>query len=131
MRNLGWRNSLIGRTKRAYSITATGTLTYEHIIGGLLNNLGQGATTTATLPACRRGIMFTMTFCTTGNAFHLKPAAADKFILDGTALDNADKITTATPAVGDSYVVHAEETASGDYNWIAETVRGTHTDGGA
>ena len=69
-------------------------------------------------------------------AFHLKAGASDKFYFDDgsgtvTALDDGDKISFATPAVGDTLVVNSIRTGASDYDWLAVCTRGTATDGGA
>jgi hypothetical protein len=71
-----------------------------------------------------------------GQAYHLKPNAADKVYLNGTTLDDGDKVSNAVTVKGD--VIRFETFVSGytsgtdyDYDWIATTVSGTWTDGGA
>ena len=64
-------------------------------------------------------------------AFHLKAGATDKIYLDGTALDNGDKVSIATPAVGDFFTFVSFQTGASSYDWIVSSGVGTLTDTGA
>jgi len=110
--------------------SVTDTLTVQQCRGTLITNYGQGAENTQTLPASEEGLNYLVLLVTTGNAFHLKAAPGDKIYLDGTALDDGDKITCATPVAMDMLSVLAIKTGAVEYNWLVRTVAGTWTDGG-
>lgn len=123
---------------QTYDISTTGTIN-----GGLLilsksanYTLGTGsaseayggvvyatATMTLTLPAVADG-MHGCIYSTTAAAVHVDPNASDRFILDGTALADGDKLTSASGA-GD-YICWAYDSASGYATWGRA---GTWTDG--
>lgn len=111
---------------------ATDTLTAAECSGKLINNYGQAAENTQTLPAAAKGLHGIVHIATAGaGAFHLKAGAGDKIYLDGTALDDGDKVSLATPAVGDHFTFWAFQTGASAYDWIVTAGVGTLTDGGA
>lgn len=112
---------------------ATDTLTAAECSGTIINNYGQAAANTQTLPAASEGLSGTVVIATAGaGAFHLKAGASDKIYLDGTALDDGDKASIATPAVGNSMSFFAFQTAAAAWDWLVISGPGTTvTDGGA
>ena len=116
---------------------ASDTLTAAECRGTRVTNYGQAAENTQTCPAAAANLSFIVQIETSGaGAFHLKAGAGDKFYFDDgggtvTALDDADKISFATPAVGDCLVVNSIRTGASSYDWLAVCTRGTATDGGA
>ena len=116
---------------------ATGSISAANLKGTRITNYGQSAENTQTLDTCAAELSFIVQIETAGaGAFHLKAAAGDKFYFDPgdgtvTALDDGDKISIATPAVGDTLVVNAIRTGASSYDWLAVCTRGTATDGGA
>lgn len=111
---------------------ATDALVAAECYGTIINNYGQGAENTQTLPAAAAGLSFLVIIGTAGaGAFHVKAAANDKIYLDGTALDDADKVSLATPAVGNAATFFCFQTGEAAYDWYCSTINGTWTDGGA
>jgi len=110
---------------------STDTLIAAEIAGTIINNYGQGAANTQTLPAAAEGLNALFVIATIGNAFHIDVQATDKIYLDGAALDDGDKISNATPAIGDNISIVAFQTGVGAYDWRAQTIQGTWVDGGA
>ena len=120
---------LTGKIKEIIK-ASTGNITVAECKSTLINNYGQGAANTQTLPAAAMGLNCQFVLITTGNAFHLDCQATDKFYLDGVALDDADKISCAVPTVGDAISIMAVQTGASSYDWIARTIQGTWIDGG-
>ena len=111
---------------------ATDTLTAQECRGTVISNYGQAAENTQTLPAAAEGLGGMVVIGTAGaGAFHLKAGASDKIYLDGTALDDADKVSIATPAVGDYFTFFAFQTGASAWDWIVQSGSGTLSDGGA
>lgn len=111
--------------------TATGTISALHCNGSVINNWGQGAEATLTLPAASSGLHFRVIISEDTYAIHIKAASGDKIYLDGTALDDADKVSLATPGVADSAYFYTFQSGAASWDWICETKIGTWTDGGA
>lgn len=111
---------------------ATDTLSASECYGTIINNYGQSAANTQTLPAAAAGLSFMAIVGTSGmGALHFKANTGDKIYLDGTALDDADKVSCATPAVGNCAAFFCFQTGSGAYDWYCNSIQGTWTDGGA
>lgn len=120
-------NVLIEVTK-----SETGTLTAAECSGTLMSNYGQTEENTQTLPTASEGLNAIVVIGTSGaGAFHLKAGPSDKIYLDGTALDDGDKVSIATPAVGDHFTFISFQTGSSTLDWIVESGRGSLIDGGA
>lgn len=109
--------------------SSTGNITAPECRSTLINNYGQGAASTLTLPACATGLNCQVLVITTGNAIHVDVQAGDKIYLDGTALDDGDKISNSSPAVGDAVSIIAAQTGASEWNWIVRTLQGTWIDG--
>jgi hypothetical protein len=112
------------------------TLAEWRCANGHMTNYGQAAAATITLPAAKEGMRVRFTITTTGFAYHIKAAAADCIYLNGTKLDDADKVSNAVPAVGDSILFTAFRSGAVSdnvwaYDWIARSEGGTWIDGGA
>lgn len=111
--------------------TATGSLSVVECSGTIITNYGQGAETTLTLPTAAAGLSFLLQIITTGNAIHVKAGANDKIYLDGTALDDADKVSLATPAAANCAAFWTWLTGDGVYDWFCNPINGYWADGGA
>ena len=111
---------------------STGSLTAQECRGCVISNYGQLAENTQTLPAAAEGLHGLVVIGTAGaGAFHLKAGVGDKIYLDGTALDDGDKASLATPAVGDNFTFFAFQTGASTYDWIVTSgSQGVLTDGG-
>ena len=125
---------------------ATDTLTVAEIMGTVITNYGQAEANTQTLPSTADVITavgsgvevaFIAQIRTAGaGAFHLKANGSDKHYFDDgsgtvTALTDGDKVSIATPAVGDTLVVMMIQTGAEAWDWLTTCTRGTATDGGA
>jgi len=111
---------------------STGSLTADEVCSTVINNYGQTAANTQTLPTAQAGMSFIAIAGTSGaGAFNIKPATGDKIRFDGTWLDDGDKVSCASPSQGDCIVFTSFTTGASSCDWIAETIRGTWTDGGA
>lgn len=113
------------------TVTSTATLTAVQTSGTVLSNYGQSAEATLTLPAAAEGLGLTFIVTTTGNALHIKAGASDKIYLDGAALDDGDKVSLATPAVGDAVSCLAFRSGESTWDWLCTSIAGAWTDGGA
>jgi hypothetical protein len=117
----------------AYVVTqaSTDTLTAAECKNSIISNYGQAAENTQTLPAAAVGLSGVVEISTTGTgAFHLKAGASDKIYLNGTALDDADKVTLAAPAVGDCFSFFTIQTAAAAWDWVVVSGVGILIDGG-
>lgn len=111
---------------------ATDTLTSDEVKTTQINNYGQSAENTQTLPTCAAGMSGRVVITAAGvGAFHLKAGASDKIYLDGVALDDGDKVSLATPAVGNYFNFFSFKNAASAYDWAVVSGSGTLTDGGA
>ena len=111
--------------------SSTTTLSATECRNTTISNYGQTAEMTLTLPTADAGLGFIFTVITTGYAIHLKAGSSDKIYLDGVALDDGDKASRSSPAVGDSIVFYSFKTGASTYDWIAFSQNGTWVDGGA
>lgn len=117
-----------------YTLTqaSTGTLTTAQVNNSIIDNFGQTAESTITMPTASDKMAFIYQISTTaGGAVHLKAGADDKFYLDGVALDNADKISLDSPSVGDCATIWTFQTGSTSYDWVAASGPTSWSDGGA
>lgn len=113
-------------------VSATGSLNAEQMAGGIANNYGQTTANTQTLPTCAANLRKTFVISAQGvGAFNLKAGPDDKIILDGVTLDDGDKVTNATPFVGDTLAVYSFQSGTATYDWICFSGQGTWLDGGA
>ncbi len=113
-------------------VAATGSLTEVQCSGTSINNYGQSAENTQTLPTASVGLNGVIEISASGvGDFHLKAGASDKIYLDGTALDDGDKASLVTPIVGDFFTFKSFKTGASAYDWIVRTGQGNLVDGGA
>ena len=111
---------------------ATDTLTAAECKDKQISNYSQSAENTQTLTTAAEGMSSRVVIATAGQgAFHLKAGASDKIYLDGVALDDADKVSLATPAVGNFFSFFSFQTGASAYDWHVISGSGTLTDGGA
>ena len=97
----------------------------------IICNYGQGGATILTLPAAAASYDFIAVVGTAGaGAFSIKAGAGDKIYLYGTALDDGDKVTLATPVVGNSASFFAFKTGASAWDWFCLPIFGTWSDGG-
>lgn len=110
---------------------ATDTLTATECRSKQINNYGQSAENTQTLPAATKGLLGRAVIATAGaGAFHLKAGASDKIYLDGVALDDGDKVSLATPVVGNFFSFFTFQNGATAYDWHVVSGLGLLIDGG-
>lgn len=111
---------------------STDILTTTQVRGSIVSNYGQTATNTLTLPTAAAGYNFIVVVSTAGaGALNIKAGTNDKLYLDGTALDDADKATLTTPAVGNTLTCFTFQTGASAYDWICTSGGGASwSDGG-
>lgn len=109
----------------------TSDLTAEEVANTIINNYGQDAICTHTLPTAAANMSFLAIVSSTGNALHYKANTGDKIYLDEVALDDGDKVSLATPAVGNRAVFFTFQTGATSFDWVCNTISGLWTDGGA
>lgn len=111
---------------------ATDTLAAAECAGQTITNYGQSAANTQTLPAAAAGLHGQVVIATAGQgAFNLKAGSGDKIYLDGVALDDGDKVSLASPAVGDAFSFAAFQSGASAWDWLVWSNVGALTDGGA
>ena len=114
------------------NVASTSNLKSIDCYNKILTNYGQSAENTITLPDCENGMNFLFQVETSGAGnVHLKATSSDKIYFDGIALDDGDKVSCTTPAVGNFINFWTIQTGESSYDWIAESGRGTWVDGGA
>jgi hypothetical protein len=101
----------------------TGTLDAANMYGQVHRVTGNY---TLTLPTGAAGMSATFR-ATTASTYSIKAGETDNFILLGTALNDADKITSMGGA-GDTVSIYWDDTVSA---WIADSMNVLFTDGGA
>lgn len=127
-----WELVASGRAAEEIVQASTDTLTALECMGQVISNYGQAAANTQTLPSASQGLHGRVQIATAGaGAFHLKAGASDKIYLDGVALDDGDKASLASPAVGDWFSFWAFQTGAAAWDWMVASGVGALTDGGA
>ena len=107
----------------AISVGSNTTLTDAQVRGQVVYVTATATITPPAVSSCGVGSTVTV-YSTTAAAVHVDPDDDDRIILDGTALDDGDKITSASGA-GDMITLHAESTDG----WATLGRSGTWTDG--
>ena len=112
--------------------SASLNLTAAQCYGTIIETYGQAGVVTHLLPTAARGMNIIVSIGTAGaGAVNVKAGASAKLYLDGVALDDGDKATLATPAVGDRLTLFAFRTGATRYDWDATSGKTAWTDGGA
>lgn len=117
----------------SYVVTqaSTDTLTAAECKNSVISNYGQAAENTQTLPAAAAGLNGVVRIATAGaGAFHLKAGASDKIYLNGTVLDDGDKVSLAAPAIGNKFKFESFQTGASAYDWMVTSGFGILVDGG-
>jgi hypothetical protein len=111
---------------------STATLTAAEVKNTVINNYGQSSESTLTLPTAAVGMHFTYILGTAGQTSHIKADTSDKIVLDGSALDDADKVSNngASSVVGEQLDCWSFQSGASAYDWSCIST-GTWTDGGA
>ncbi len=105
---------------------ATDTLTANQCSGGLINNYGQSADVTLTLPAAAAGYNFTVVLGTTvAKFFLLHPNSADYIYLDGVLGAVHKGVQVASAAAGNAIQFIAFNTGGAStYYWHCTIISG-------
>jgi hypothetical protein len=107
-------------------IGSSATATAQQVRGTLINNYGQSAEETITLPVAAVGYKFILMVGTaSGYPLYLKPASSDVIYLDGTALTTNYKIGLSVPAVGNYVTCWTFQTGLTAYSWSCTTGSGS------
>ncbi len=111
--------------------STTATLTIAEVSGVLINNFGQTTRSTLTLPIAAEGYNFIAQCGTSGVSTMFKADSDTYIILDGIALDDADKVSIELPALGDHITFWTIQSGTTTFEWIASSGIGDWIDGGA
>jgi hypothetical protein len=104
---------------------ASDTLSVSQVSGGLINNYGQNADATMTLPAIAAGYSFTVILGTTvAKYYRLDPNANDLIILDGVASTDGKYVGIASAVQGAAISCLAITTGASAYDWACYTISG-------
>lgn len=91
-----------------------------------LNNYGEAANVTGTLPTASEGLNFIASISTQHNsAFKLQRAGANTIIVDGVAAKTY--ITSTNQEVGSSIACRAIKTGAAAWTWVCTSILGTWT----
>jgi hypothetical protein len=105
---------------------SSGSLSAAEVAGTLINNYGQAAAVTLTLPTCAAGMSFVVILGTTyANYYRIDPAATDSVFLSGVTTGDGKYIGIASAVKGACITFMAFQTGSGAYDWLATGVNGT------
>lgn len=93
--------------------------------GNNLNNYGQAADITATLPAAAEGMTFSVILGTTvANFFRLDPAEGDSIYLDGVTTGDGKYVGIASAAVGNALSFRSFQTGATAWDWYCSAISG-------
>lgn len=107
---------------------ATDLLTVSECTNTLINNYGQSAANTQTLPPATPGLEFSVIISTTGmGAFNIKPGTDNCIYIGKTKLADTKMVILAAPEVGDSVKFYVFQSGAGTYDWMCEIYFGTWT----
>ena len=103
-----------------------GSITALDCSGTIVNNYGQSADATLTLPAAATGLSFVVALGTTvAKYYRIDPDAGDQIFLDGTGAGDGKYVGIASAAAGKAISFMAIKTGESSYDWIATTISGT------
>lgn len=104
----------------------SGNLSAAQVSGTFITNYGQTVANVQGLPPAVAGMSFELLVETVGmGAVSLDPNASEVVVLDGTSLTGGNKVTLATPALGDRITFRCLQNGT----WYATAGQGTWTDG--
>ena len=115
------------------SVSASLTLTVAQCSGTVVTSYSPGAAMVITLPAAESGLNCLVAVGgTAGYTLDVDTNASDKAYLDGTALDDGDKVrsTAANTATGDFISFWTFKNGASSWDWMARSQEGTWIDGG-
>jgi len=94
--------------------------------GNIINNYGQAADATLTLPTAVVGLNFTVILGTTvAKYFRLDPQAGDSIYLDGITTGDGKYVGVPSATIGNSLSCATFQTgATPDYDWLCSTIAG-------
>lgn len=125
---------IIGGTGPPIEKASSGSLNADEVMGRIITNRGQAGAVELELPtaAAQMNFIGVNITATAGRTFAFDPAAGDKIYLDGTALDDGDKVIIGV-GVGKGVSCFTFTTDGTNYDWVCTTIgtAGSVTDGGA
>lgn len=105
--------------------SSTATLTTAEVTGTIINNYGQSADTTLTLPTAAKGLTFMVVLGTeVAKYFHIKPNANDKIYLNGTAGADGGYVGVSSAKAGNAISFTSFQTGTDTYDWLAVSIAG-------
>ena len=111
---------------------STDTLTTAKIVNTKISNYGQTVANIQTLPTLTADVNFIgMVSSASVGALSFKAGPTDRIQLNGTWLDDGDKVTNSAPAVGDYITGFSIQVGATSYDLIMRTGVGTWIDGDA
>ena len=104
------------------TVAANTTLVATQAYGTRVNNYGQTAAITATLPTAASGMDIVFAFGTATPARFTVAASGSIFYYSGATSAN---VYIATPAVGDYFVIYSFKTGGSTWGWLLKNGQGT------
>lgn len=105
--------------------SSTTTLTTAEITGTIINNYGQSADVTLTLPAAAKGLTFMVIFGTqVSKYFRIQPNASNQIYLNGIGIGNGKYVGVSSVTAGNAISFSSFQTGSSAYNWLAVPISG-------
>jgi hypothetical protein len=96
----------------------------------IIDNVNQTGPATVTLPTAADGYRVRFVMATPGFAYHIKPAAGNRIVLDGNGLTGGSKVSNPRPVVGDALSCYTFRSGASSHAWICRGEGGTWTNGG-
>jgi hypothetical protein len=109
---------------------SSSTLQKWMLADSVIDNFGQGAPATLTLPPAAFGYRARLTISTPGHALGVKPSTTNIIHLDGRRLAVGSKVSNRVPAVGDALLCYSFRSGASTYAWICRSEGGAWVDGG-
>ncbi len=106
-------------------IASTANMSSSQARGAQINNYGQANDTIVTLPACLKGMNFSLILGTTvAKYYRIDPNASEVIYLDGTALTGGKYVGIASAVAGAAIQFRAFQTGAAAWSWYASTISG-------
>jgi hypothetical protein len=118
------------RTLGGLSITKSRDLTNDDVRNQNYDNYGQAASMTISLFPSTIGAAFQFFVSTASQTTDFEPPAGESFLVDGTAY-TAGNHADISNSYGDKFMFKREKDSSGNGIWVAYTIQGGVSDGGA
>jgi len=105
--------------------SSTTTLTTAEITGTIINNYGQSADVTLTLPAAAKGLTFMVIFGTqVSKYFRIQPNTNNQIYLNGIGIGNGKYVGVSSVTAGNAISFSSFQTGSSAYDWLAVPISG-------